>query len=245
MFSLTRRKLIVRSNKHHTTTLINGEAKHYIMFCAPFILFLVALVCLCIFVFNTVVLASPLWNAIMANNGQSGSEEVDDKIEYVQPVAMSEGTLKYYSLENFPAINWGKKWATLSIESLGAQNIPVYNGDTDGVLDMGIGRYFNSMFPGCGGNCVMCFHVNRQKELYFLEDIEIGALVELNTCYGKYTYQVEDKQVYESNDASYIKRDDGELLTIYTCYPKEGPYRKYRIAVTCKIVEKLSDPLWR
>ena len=222
-----------------------GAAKQYILLGAPFLLYFVAVICISIFVFNTFVTTSPLWNALITDKKTVSADEVDNEMEFVNPTVVFHAEKKYYSLDEFPKIRWGKKWATLSIDYLGAKDISVYNGDTDDVLNAGIGRYYSSLYPGCGGNCVLSFHVNRQKELYFLEDLPLGENIVLDTIYGKYVYKVEDKKVYDVKDASYIARSDGEMLTIYTCYPKQGPYRKYRIALTCRLVEELSDPTWR
>lgn len=223
----------------------DGAAKRFILLGAPFLLYFIAVICISIFVFNTFITTSPLWNALITDKKLVASQGVDDNMEYVNPSVVFDAEKKYYKLSEFPAIRWAKKWATLTVDYLGAKDIPVYNGDTDDVLNAGIGRYFNSLYPGCGGNCVLSFHVNRQRELYFLEDLPIGELVVVNTIYGKYTYRVEARDIYGVSESSYITRNDGEMLTIYTCYPKEGPYRKYRIAYTCLLVEELSDPTWR
>lgn len=232
-------KTNILKNKEH------GAAKQFILLGAPFLLYFVAIICISIFVFNAFVTTSPLWNALIADKQSVSADSVDDQMDYVNPSVVFDAEKKYFSLDEFPKIRWGKKWATLTVEYLGANEIPVYNGDTDDVLNAGIGRYFNSRFPGCGGNCVLSFHVNRQKELYFLEDLPVGETVVLNTVYGKYVYKVESKDIYSVKESSYITRDEGEMLTIYTCYPKQGPYRKYRIALTCRMVEELSDPTWR
>ena len=58
-------------------------------------------------------------------------------------------------------------------------------------------------------------------------------------------YKVVSKDIFERNDTKYIIRNEGEMLTIYTCYPKKGPYRKQRIAITGLLQEELSDPTWR
>ena len=58
-------------------------------------------------------------------------------------------------------------------------------------------------------------------------------------------YKVTEKQIFEKNDTTFVKRNDGEMLTIYTCYPKKGPYRKQRIAIIGLLQEELSDPTWR
>ena len=226
-------------NKEH------GAAKQFLLLGAPFLLYFIAVICISVFVFNTFITTSPLWNALISDKKNVSTDSVDSEMEFVNPSVVFDAEKKYFLLEEFPQIRWGKKWATLTIDYLGATEIPVYNGDTDDVLNAGIGRYYSSLYPGCGGNCVLSFHVNRQKELYFLEDLPVGETIIINTIYGKYVYSVEAKDIYSVKETSYITRSDGEMLTIYTCYPKQGPYRKYRIALTCRLIEDLSDPTWR
>lgn len=234
---------------------INGVLKYLLLLCTPFLLYCVSIVLLAMFFFTNYVESMPLWNAvIMRDDNQEtivdDEETVEHEIEYVvpQPVIDSTETQKekvYYDINEFPKIKWGKKWATMSIEYLGAQNIPVYEGDTLTVLNYGIGHYFSSYKPGQGGNCVLSFHVNRQKQLYYLQDIPLGEKIVMDTSYGKYVYEIVSKDIFEANDSSYVLRNDGEMLTVYTCYPNKGPYRKQRIAITGLLIEELSDPTWR
>jgi sortase A len=227
----------------------NGVSKHIIMFCTPFLLYAIAVVLIFLFLFTMFTEKNALWRAFTNNevNVQVSNDGVDHDMEIVQPspVITDEEEKVYYDINTFPSIKWGKKWATLTVEYLGAKDVPVYEGDTDTILNYGIAHYYFSKFPGQGSNCVLSFHVNRQKHLYYLEDIPLGEQVVLNTSYGKYVYKVVSKDIFETTDKSYIQRDEGEMLTIYTCYPKQGPYRKQRIAITCAFVEELSDPTWR
>ncbi|MBR2860992.1 MAG: sortase [Clostridia bacterium] len=225
----------------------NGVARHIIMLCAPFLLYAVSVVLISLFVFTAFIEPSSIWGAVMSggNKIESNDQGVDHNIDYVKPSPIVQEEKAYYNLEEFPIIKWGKKWATISVPYLGAKDIGVYEGDSLRMLNYGIVHYYFSKMPGQGGNCVLSFHVNRQKELYYLEDLPIGELIEINASYGKYVYKVTSKDVFASNDSTLITRDEGEMLTIYTCYPKQGPYRKKRIAITGLLVEELSDPTWR
>lgn len=224
----------------------NGVSKQIIMFCAPFLLYAVAVILLSMFVFTAIIEPSAMWGAFMQNNKASGqADEMDHTMDIINPSpVITEGKV-YYDINNFPKIQWGKKWATISVEYLGAKDIPVYEGDTETILNYGIAHYYFSKFPGQNGNCVLSFHVNRQKQLYYLEDLPLGENIIINTSYGKYVYKVVSKDIFERNDTKYIIRNEGEMLTIYTCYPKKGPYRKQRIAITGLLQEELSDPTWR
>ena len=223
-----------------------GVAKRFIMLCAPFILYSGAIILLSVFFFNTLIISSPIVRAIMSgNNAESSEGEIDHEMIFVKPEPKKEDDEVYYNEDDFPAIMWGKKWAVMSIEYLGAKDIPVYEGDTDTVLNAGVAHSFFSKFPGQGSNCVLSFHVNRQKQLYYLQDIPLGELIAFDTCYGKYVYRVTSVDVFEATDASLVTRREGEMLTIYTCYPNKGPYRKQRVAITGELVKELSDPTWR
>lgn len=224
----------------------NGASKHILMFCAPFLLYAVAIILLTMFVFTGIVEPSPIWRAFIQNEQSlMPSDEVDHSMDMVSPSPVIKEEKVYYDINNFPSIQWGKKWATISVEYLGAKDVPVYEGDTETILNYGVAHFYFSKFPGQNGNCVLSFHVNRQKQLYYLEDLPVGENIVLNTSYGKYVYKVVSKDIFEKDDNKYIVRNEGEMLTIYTCYPKKGPYRKQRIAITGLLQEELSDPTWR
>ncbi len=235
---------------------INGALKYLLLLCAPFLLYCVSVVLLTMFFFTSYVETLPIWNAVIDRDVEQetfvdeSDEMVEHTIDYVTPNPVIEVTETqeekvYYNINEFPKIKWGKKWATMSIDYLGAKNVPVYEGDTLTVLNYGIGHYFPSYKPGQGGNCVLSFHVNRQKQLYYLQDIPVGEKIVMDTSYGKYVYEIVSKDIFEANDTQYVLRDEGEMLTIYTCYPNKGPYRKQRIAITGILIEELSDPTWR
>ena len=230
--------------KRHKRVKTNGVAGRFVTLCAPFLLYAVAICFIYIFIFNIFVESNPLWRAFISD-GVGGSENINDEWEQVSPAIFEREGEKYYSLDEFPSIPWGKKWAKLTIPYLKAQEVPIYNGDTDSILNLGVGHSFSTPFPGTGGNCVISFHVNRQKFLYYLEDLPVGELIIFDTVYGKYVYKVTSKDIFASNDPSLLMRDEGEMVTIYTCYPKQGPYRKKRIAITGRLVESQSDPQWR
>jgi len=237
---------------------LNGVLKYFLLLCAPFLLFCLVIFLVTMFFFSSYIETMPLWNAIIEREPQEEividneeDGEIEHEIEFVTPppviveVAENEEEKVYYNINDFPKIKWGKKWATMSIDYLGAKNIPVYEGDTLTVLNYGIGHYFPSDKPGQGGNCVLSFHVNRQKQLYYLQDIPLGEQIVMNTSYGKYVYEITAKDIFEADDSQYVLRDEGDMLTLYTCYPNKGPYRKQRIAITAVLVEDLSDPTWR
>jgi len=226
-----------------------GVGGYFGLLFTPFILFLGAVILIFVFLFNTLVADTPVWNLLTRGNGIELVESKKVEIEWITPEIIEDEVeqKKYYNADDFPAIDWAQQWATISIDYLGTKDVPVYNGDTTDVLDLGLGRFFFSNYPGQGGNCVIDFHVNRNKAngLYNLEDLPIGEYIVVNAMYGKYTYVVTSKDIFEAEDTQYVIRDEGEMLTLYTCYPKQGPYRSKRIAITAVFVEELSDPVWR
>ena len=236
---------------------LNGVLKYLFLLCAPFLLFCLAVFLITMFFFTSYVQSLPIWNAMIEREpspefviDESEEEAIEHTIDYISPKPIVEVTETqeekvYYDINEFPKIKWGKKWATMTIDYLGAKDVPIYEGDTLTVLKYGVGHYFSSYKPGQGGNCVFSFHVNRQKQLYYLQDIPVGEHIVINTSYGKYVYEIVSKDIFEENETKYVFRDEGEMLTLYTCYPNKGPYRKQRIAITGLLVEELSDPTWR
>lgn len=114
----------------------------------------------------------------------------------------------------------GDRYATISIEGTSMQN-PVYYGDSNTILNQGVGTYKDHSgagIPGEGKTIMMVAHNNT----FFsdLKDVQTGALVKLETHYGSYTYRVIDIQVkdYQDRTAYDFSRTD-ENLILYTCYP--------------------------
>ncbi len=228
-----------------------GVTGQLLMLITPFILYGTAICLICVFVFSTYIEPSTLWHALMSGSESDELTYEDVDFEFFTPNKKTEngedGAKVYYDAAEFPYYPWASQWGTITVECLGTKDVPIYNGDTADVLDLGLGHFFFSTFPGQGGNCVISFHVNRNKAngLYNLEDIPLGELITINASYGKYVYKVTSKDVFEADDTSYILRSGSDMLTVYTCYPKQGPYRTKRIAITAELQEDLSDPVWR
>ena len=191
----------------------HGAAKQFILLGAPFLLYCVAIFLVSMFVFTNYVQTMTLWNAVIERDSVEESEftdgeyEIEHTIDYVSPSpeAVTQEEKVYYDINTFPIIKWGKKWATMSIEYLGAKNVPMYEGDTMTVLQYGIGNYFVSEMPGEGGNCVLSFHVNRQKQLYYLQDIPLGEHIVIEASYGKYVYEVVSKDIQQHPQTNCIR----------------------------------------
>lgn len=238
-----------------------GVAKQFILLCTPFLLYAAAITLISVFVLSSVMSASPVLRLLMSGSGGgNGTVIVDYTVEKIQPeikeepviIIDEEGneiieTKIYYDKDSFEDIPWGACWGYLTLKYVGADRVPLFNGDTTDMLNKGVCHYFFSMFPGQGSNCVLDYHVNRQKKsgLYNLQDVPLGELIEIETGYGTYVYRITSKDIFEADDLTYIMREGEDILTIYTCYPKQGPYRLKRIAITATLQEDLSDPVWR
>lgn len=147
----------------------------------------------------------------------------------------------------FPPIALGEKWATITIESIGLIDGPVFHGDYLAVLRKGIGHYDNSSFPGQGGKVVLSAHVNKRDIGFFdLETMTGGETVVLKTIYGEYVYKVRETIIFNETDPSYIlpnEFEDEETLICYTCYPYvTTSVRTKRFAIICDLV---SGEDWR
>lgn len=146
---------------------------------------------------------------------------------------LPEGQL---SLENFPKLQWGDRFATLSVDELPDATIndaPVYVGDDTDILKKGVGKYYGSDFCGEGGKIVLSAHCN--KAFYCLEDIQLGYTVRMHTVYGEYVYRVSDIFLFNMDDDHVIlDKSDREQLLLYTCYPRGLGFRRQRLAVVCE-----------
>ncbi len=147
------------------------------------------------------------------------------------PVVQEEG--------HIPTITYGSQWASLNVEGWERRDIPVYFGDDDKLLKQGAGMRFNSRFCGQGGRTVLSAHVT--SYFYEIEATPIGALVTVDTVYGKYVYRVEDTLIfhYQDNSALSPVKGEGETLFLYTCYPRKNGYlfKTQRMALICRKVE--------
>lgn len=95
---------------------------------------------------------------------------------------------------------------------------PIYWGDSDKVLKLGVGQYIGSFMPGYGKPLLMSAH----DSTYFapLEDIAIGDIIKITTNYGNYEYRITETKVTVASDTSaYDLSQEEEQLILYTCYP--------------------------
>lgn len=112
----------------------------------------------------------------------------------------------------------GEQFATLMIPSLNFSK-PVYEGDSNEVLAMGIGHYEGSTVPGENGNVLLCGHRDIDQGLRELQDIKEGDEVVMKMSYGDYYYRVSEIKIVDPNNTDIGNLSEHEKLTMYTCYP--------------------------
>jgi sortase A len=156
-------------------------------------------------------------------------EDIDEDGDVV--IHISEITLPHY----------GQHYAELRNRRIGLQ-APVYFGDNYEILRVGVGHNINSLLPGFGGTMLLAGH-NTSDFLPF-QDITVGDVVEFQTNYGHFEYEVARMEVFHRDEAAshidFVQIEE-ELLVMYTCYPFDvigrTPYRLFVFA------EKISGPV--
>ena len=120
------------------------------------------------------------------------------------------------------------------------QDLIVLEGDTGNVLAFGPGRNTQSNHPGNRGTTLISAH--RDTHFDFLESIELGDYLEVDSIYskGNYQYQVSDIKIIDSNKVDIDISSNQAELKLVTCYPFNaltagGPLR---YVVTASLVQK-------
>ncbi len=94
----------------------------------------------------------------------------------------------------------------------------LYFGDTDRVLENGLGQYMGSGIPGMGKPILVTGHSN--TFLSGMAKVKQGDIVTIRTNYGNYKYRIYKSTIAEASDSSaYDLGLSEEQLILYTCYP--------------------------
>ncbi len=95
--------------------------------------------------------------------------------------------------------------------------VPVYASDSELSLDRGAATIDGMAYPHEAGHIGIAGH----RDGYFraLEDIRLGAALELDTLKGTKHFVVDDIQIVGADDVSYLAETDEQRLTLVTCYP--------------------------
>lgn len=119
----------------------------------------------------------------------------------------------------------GEVYANISCPKVGMDE-NIYWGDSNAILDVGIGQYSGSYIPGYGKTMLICGH--RSTFGRFIKLAEVGDIYTVTTNYGVYEYEITDIKIMTAKEAesqvtTWLSAKE-ENLIYYTCYPFEGSY---------------------
>jgi sortase A len=104
----------------------------------------------------------------------------------------------------------------LEIPSLGLRT-PLYSDTSELNLNRGAGLIPGMASPGEGGNLGVAAH--RDGMFRPLENIQVGAAIEVRTADFHYIYHVTSIAVVDRTDAALLRHTDEPAITLVTCYP--------------------------
>ncbi|MFC4313580.1 class D sortase [Steroidobacter flavus] len=104
----------------------------------------------------------------------------------------------------------------LEIPSLGLR-APLYSDTSEVNLNRGAGLIPGMAGPGEGGNLGVAAH--RDGTFRPLENIQVGATIEVRTADFHYIYHVTSIVVVDRTDAALLRHTDAPAITLVTCYP--------------------------
>ncbi len=132
----------------------------------------------------------------------------------VEDVEEQEDVLKLADIE-YPS--YGTRYGQMSCERI-QLDAPLYMGDSNAILKVGVGQYLGSFIPGYGRPIMLAAHCTTFFAPF--EYIEKGDVVTVTTSYGVYQYEITDVKVVEPPfDDAYNLAQEKEQLIMYTCYP--------------------------
>ena len=153
----------------------------------------------------------------------------------------------YILIEDIQFPLYGEQYGRLYSEKSGL-DCPVYWGDSYEIIRSGAGQYIGSCPPGFNRMLFICAHnISHFKPL---RDVEVGDVIEFDTNYCHYTYEVISKEI---NNEKILEDwalehilDDEELLVLYTCWPFEAQATRKtdRLTVIAKRTSGI-DVKWR
>lgn len=150
------------------------------------------------------------------------SETRSDDNEIYNDIFTEDALLGYdgtINASNITYPTYGTRYGEIKI---GTNNtvytIPLILGDNNSILNRGAGHYLGSHFPGEGSTILVSGH--NTTHFYCLKYAKIGEIIEVNTHYGKYKYEIVDvAPKHKSDPTAYDLYSDKEYLVLYTCYP--------------------------
>ena len=192
--------------------------------------------------FLLAVAVSPFWDvAVSAANLLSMEEPLLDEdlrsLFNESVVVLAAEQEEQISVADFEMPTFGTHYARISSARIGL-SAPVFFGDSYDILRVGVGHNIGSSLPGFNGTILFAAH----NFMHFLplRDVELGDLVEIQTHYGTFVYEVVDISVRHANDENAFDLGQAaeELLVMYTCYPFNiSAITANRLFVTARKIE--------
>ena len=110
----------------------------------------------------------------------------------------------------------GSTLSVLRIASTGIE-VPVFDSTSEAALNRGAGHVTGTALPGTTGNIAIAGH--RDGFFRRLNDISIGAQIELTTLHGQQRFRVAELMVVDPLEVSVLDPTNETVLTLITCYP--------------------------
>lgn len=125
-------------------------------------------------------------------------------------------------------------WETLDVSGTGMmgyisipkinQELPIYHGTSESVLNIAVGHFQGSSLPvgGESTHCVVSAHRGLPTATLFtyLDRLEIGDTFTFSILDKSFTYEVDQIRIVEPNDTSLIQIEEGkDYCTLLTCTP--------------------------
>lgn len=125
----------------------------------------------------------------------------------------------------------GELYGKIQCEAIGMES-PVYYGDDETILEIGVGTYSGGCIPGENGTILLGGHDTTFFET--LGEAEKGDIISIETVYGTCRYKVTETAIAKVTDTdAYPLQNQKEQLILYTCYPfgETGQMREERFFV--------------
>lgn len=110
----------------------------------------------------------------------------------------------------------GSTLSILRIASTGME-VPVFDSTSKTALNRGAGHVAGTALPGTAGNIAIAGH--RDGFFRSLNDITIGAQIELTTLQGQQRFRVAELMIVDPLDVSVLEPTEETVITLITCYP--------------------------
>lgn len=167
-----------------------------------------------------------------------GKKTNEGKLDQIIEILTDAGTIIDKKTITIP--EEGDLYATISVDRVSFEK-PVYYGDNDGILEIGIGHYMKSGLPGEGKPILLAGH--NGTHFWKLQDMQKDDIVKIKTSWGEYTYKIYDIQIMNATDFDTSQlNDEEERLIMYSCYPFDVPSTPTRYFV---YASKVSGPILR